>query len=99
MEKELLAILALNVFGFAFFGKFESETPWWRPIIKWSFLVSIVWTVAYYFGHTVALFFILGMTILSLVVHFAWCYKKGIHPVNATPRRKYFELRGWTWRE
>ena len=23
----------------------------------------------------------------------------GIHPFRATPRRKYYERRGWTWQE
>lgn len=99
MEKELLALLVMHIIGVGLFGKFESESPWWRAILKWSMLLSIVWTVSYLYGHTVALYAILGMTIFSLIVHFAWCYKNGIHPIAATPRRKYFELRGWKWIE
>jgi len=35
----------------------------------------------------------------GLTVHFMWCRRHGIDPVHATPRRKYYALRGWTWRE
>jgi hypothetical protein len=31
--------------------------------------------------------------------HFTWCRRNGIHPLYATPRRRYYELRGWMWRE
>ena len=30
---------------------------------------------------------------------FWWGRKHSIHPVNATPRRKYYQLRGWDWPE
>ena len=31
------------------------------------------------------------------VFHFVWCRRHGIDPLRATPRRRYYELRGWTW--
>jgi hypothetical protein len=31
--------------------------------------------------------------------HFIWCAKNGINPITAEPRRRYYELRGWVWRE
>ena len=27
------------------------------------------------------------------------CRKHGIHPLHATPRRRYYELRRWEWKE
>ena len=33
------------------------------------------------------------------IVHTVWCKKHSIHPIYATPRRKYYELRGWVWPE
>jgi hypothetical protein len=99
MEKELLALLFTNVMGYAVFGKFESHSPWWRSVLKWSAMVGIIWTLSTYFGHTVALLVLLAMMSLAIFIHFYWCKKNGIHPIAATPRKKYFELRGWTWEE
>jgi hypothetical protein len=99
MEKELLALLFINVMGYGVFGKFESHSPWWRSVLKWSAMVGIVWAVSTYFGQSVALFVLLAMTALAIVIHVLWCNKHGIHPIEATPRKKYFELRGWKWEE
>ena len=49
-------------------------------------------------GHWALLFPALGVGV-GTTFHFVWCRKNGIHPWAATPRRKYYELRGWTWRE
>ena len=35
----------------------------------------------------------------GLTFHFVWCQRNGIHPLRATPRRRYYQLRGWTWPE
>jgi hypothetical protein len=99
MEKELLALLFINVMGYAIFGKFESHSPWWRSVLKWSAMVAFLWTLTAYFGHAVALIVLLILTIMAISIHILWCTKHGIHPIAATPRRKYFELRGWKWEE
>ena len=99
MEKELLALLFINVMGYGIFGKFESHSPWWRSVLKWAAMVGIVWTLATYFGHNVALIVLFFLMVLAVFVHFYWCNKHGIHPIAATPRKKYFELRGWKWEE
>ena len=99
MEKELLALFALHTVGFAVFGKFESHSPWWRSILKWTITLGAVWVISTNYGHSAALYTILAMTVLSVIVHFVWCYKHGIHPIAATPRKKYFAIRGWTWTE
>jgi hypothetical protein len=39
------------------------------------------------------------MSGLGLVVHLVWCRKNGIDPLRATPRRRYYEMRGWDWPE
>ena len=99
METELLALLFINVMGYGVFGKFESHSPWWRSVLKWSAMVGIVWTISSYFGHSAALIFLLAMMVLAIFIHVRWCTKHGIHPIAATPRKKYFELRGWKWEE
>ena len=39
-----------------------------------------------------------GLGVLGLSPHFWWCRRHGIHPLYATPRRRYYELRGgWSW--
>jgi hypothetical protein len=99
MAPELLALFAFHTLGVAVFGKFESETAWWRLTLKWIALFGITYWLANSFGHGVALTAILLLMIAGLGFHFWWCAKHKIHPVQATPRKKYFELRGWEWKE
>jgi len=42
---------------------------------------------------------LLGAGVAGAAFHMVWCRRNGIHPWNATPRRRYYELRGWVWRE
>jgi hypothetical protein len=99
MEAELLTLLILHILGVAVFGKFESETAWWRIVVKWTILVLLTYLFHFYRGHTGA-FVLIGVTASAgLSFHFYWCIKNGIHPLNATPRKKYYALRHWTWNE
>jgi hypothetical protein len=50
------------------------------------------------FGHRALLLPVLG-GVAGVAAHFVWCRRHGIDPLRATPRRKYYELRGWTWPE
>jgi hypothetical protein len=99
MERILLVLLIGHIIGVAFFGKFEAESPWWRAILKWSIIMGIIYGVSAAFGAGVTMYVLIGLFVVSLIVHFTWCHMHGIHPIQATPRKKYFELRGWTWRE
>ena len=98
IELELGVLLALVVFGTALFGVFEVETPKWRRVLKWAVVTG--GTVALYFaiGH-VALVILMGLSAGAVVYHGWWCRCHGIHPIHATPRREYYRLRGWDWRE
>ncbi len=99
MEAELLALLIMQVAGLSIFGKFQSETPWWQMTFKWFMIIVITYMLFSFFGH-VATFSALGfLLILSLLIHFMWCKHHGIHPLKATPKRKYYELRNWKWTE
>ena len=98
IELELYVLLALFVLGTLIFDVFEVETARWRKILKW-FIVS-AGTIGLYHvvGHR-ALAFPLVLGMVGTAFHFSWCRKHGIHPIHATPRRKYYELRGWSWPE
>jgi peptidoglycan biosynthesis protein MviN/MurJ (putative lipid II flippase) len=96
MTLELATLLAMAILGPAFFSPFETETPGWRKALKWGVVVGA--TVALYpvAGHW-SLVLPFTLAALGLTVHFWWCHREGIHPLRATPRRRYYELRHWTW--
>ena len=98
VELELYVLLALMTLGMSMFAVFEVETPRWRKVLKWSIL--IVGTVGLYYavGHVAVLLPIAAVAVGG-VVHVVWCRKHGIHPLYATPRRRYYELRHWDWPE
>lgn len=94
IELELAFLLALVTLGQVFFGHFEAETSKVRRLVKWAIID----------GATVGLYFVVGHWALALPIvmagagstfHFAWCRRNGIDPWRATPRRRYYELRGW----
>jgi hypothetical protein len=74
------------------------ETPWWRKALKWALITALTLALAAAVGHWALLFPIVA-GFAGIGFHFWWCRKNGIDPVHATPRRRYYELRGWTWRE
>jgi hypothetical protein len=95
---ELSVLLAFAVLGSAIFAPFEIETPVWRKILKWGMVIGITLVLAAVAGHWAVLVPVLG-GVIGVVGHTVWCRRHGIHPLRATPRRKYYALRGWTWRE
>ena len=98
IELELYFLLTFLTLGMVISRRFEVETPAWRGILKWTIL--ILGTVGLYqvVGHWSLLFPAAGLVIGS-TVHVVWCRKHDIHPLSASPRRKYYELRGWAWPE
>ena len=98
IELELGVLLGMFVVGESIFGPFEVETPAWRKILKWAVVVGLTLTLYQPFGH-LALAVPLGLGGLGTAFHFVWCAKNEIHPFHATPRRRYYELRGWEWAE
>ncbi|MBP9851731.1 MAG: hypothetical protein KBC67_00535 [Candidatus Pacebacteria bacterium] len=98
IEIELGILIIIQLLASSFFGHFEVGTPAWRKIVKWLVLDSI--TVALYFGiGHYALIFPLAIAILGTTVHIRICKKNGIDPLKATPRDKYYKLRGWKLEE
>ncbi len=98
IELELGILLGLLLFGSEVFAPFEIETAVWRKILKWTLVIVLTLTLYGFIGHWAAVVPI-GFSCLGLVVHFVWCRKNGIHPFRATPRKRYYQLRGWDWHE
>ncbi len=98
IELELGVLLGLLLFGSEVFAPFEVETPAWKKILKCSFVIALTLTLYGFIGHWAAVVPV-GLGSLGLVVHFVWCRKNGIHPFRATPRRRYYQLRGWDWHD
>ena len=95
---ELSVLLVLAILGTSFFAVFEVETPGWRKALKWAFLSGATLGLSVVVGHWALLLPFFG-AIAGLGFHVGWCARHGIDPVRATPRRRYYELRGWKWVE
>ncbi len=98
MAIELGVLLAITILGGTGFAVFEVETPWWRKALKWTLVTALTLGLAAAVGHW-ALLFPIAAGLAGVTFHVWWCRKHGIDPVHATPRRRYYELRGWAWRE
>ena len=98
IELELSVLLFLLTVGMVTFGRFEVERPVWRGLLKWAIIIGGTVGLHRIVGHWAlllpAIMFALGGT-----VHLIWCRRHDIHPIYATPRRRYYELRGWAWPE
>ena len=98
IELELIILLFIQLLGTSFFSRFEAGTAVWKKILKWITLDAITIGLFYFIGHF-ALLFPAVILLIGLSIHFYFCRKHGIDPIKATPRKKYYELRGWVWEE
>jgi len=98
IELELSILLALAVLGAETFAPFEVETPVWKKISKWTVVIGGTLGLYQFVGHW-SLLFAAVPGLAGLAFHFIWCSRNEIHPLRATPRRRYYELRGWEWHE
>jgi hypothetical protein len=96
IEFELGVLLALSILGQSIFAAFAIETPAWQKIAKWSAIVAITLSLYGLVGHW-ALSIPFAAVTVGMTIHFVWCGRHGIDPVRATPKRRYYELRGWQW--
>ena len=94
VELELAFLLVVSNLGQIVFGRFEIETPRWRKLLKWTLVHA----------GTIALYFVVGhwslvwpgfALLVGVTFHFVWCRRNDIHPLDATPLDRYYELRGW----
>ena len=98
VELELYVLLAVLILGSSVFAVFEIETAGWRKAFNWFIVTAGTVGLYYAVGHF-ALLVPFGLGALGASFHFWWCRKHDIHPIHATPRRRYYELRGWSWPE
>lgn len=98
IELELAELLIIQLIGTSFFSRFEGETHPLKKITKWLIIAIITSGMYYWVQHWALAFPALAM-IPGMIFHFMWCKKNGIDPLKATPRKKYYELRGWKWEE
>lgn len=96
IELELLVLLGVSIVGTSVFAPFEVETAAWRKVVKWVVVSGATLALYGWVGHrALAVPLVLGA--VGLAFHFWWCRRNGIHAFRATPRRRYYELRGWDW--
>ena len=98
IELELAVLLLMVTLGASIFAAFEVETPGWRKVLKWLLIQGGTIGLFYLVGHWALVLPLSGLAV-GLTVHFVWCRRNGIDPLAATPRRRYYELRGWRWPE
>ena len=98
MEIELIILIIIQLLGTSLFVQFEIETPAIKRIMKWLILDGLTLLLFRFIGHWCLLFPAIMLTI-GTSFHFYWCKKNGIDPFKATPRKRYYELRGWKWEE
>ncbi len=98
IELELALLFVAQTIGTGIFAAFEVETPAWRKITKWLVMAAITLGLYRVVGHW-SLVFPLFFLLVGISFHLFWCRKHGIDPLRATPRRKYYELRGWPWHD
>lgn len=96
IEVELLVVAIIVILGADVFAPFEVETPAWKKVCKWSLFLLIVLAAYPLIGHWILLV-IAMLSGAGATVHWRWCRAHGIDPWRATPRRRYYALRGWTW--
>jgi hypothetical protein len=96
IELELAVLLAVAILGQSTFAVFEVEKPAWRKVLKWALICVLTLLLYRAAGHWALLFPAVAL-VAATTFHFVWCARHGIHPLRATPRRRYYELRGWVW--
>ncbi len=98
IEAEFAALFVVVALGSSLFDRFETETPVVRKLLRWVLAAALTLGSYAWIGHW-ALAVLAGFALLGTIVHVIWCRANGIHPLTAEPRRRFYELRGWKWRD
>lgn len=94
IELELGVLLILQTILIKLFAPFELESPVIPRLLRWFAIDAVTVGLYYLIGHWALIAPMLPIT-AGTIFHIVWCRKHGIHPLKATPRKKYYELRGW----
>jgi hypothetical protein len=93
---EISLVCGITAFGSIFFGHFEEHTPKYRRALKLVFFNAMVVFLSACFGRTWSLVFLGIVLSAGVYVHAIWLPGKGINGLTGEPKKKYYELRGWT---
>ena len=93
---EIAIVCGIFAFGGIFFGHFEEHTPKIRRVLKLVLFNVVVVLLSKYLGRIWSFGF-LGILLLGVAyIHGIWLPGKGINGLTGEPKRKYYELKGWT---
>jgi hypothetical protein len=93
---EVAIVCGITSIGSIFFGHFEEHTPKIRRALKLILLNAVIVLMSKYLGRIWSFSF-LGLMLLGVAyVHGIWLPGKGINGLTGKPKRKYYELKGWT---
>ena len=96
IELELAVLLAIRAIGGIVFGRFDVDDAVSKKLIKWIAIDGGTVALYYLIGHW-ALAVRIGLFAAATTAHFIACRREGFDPITATPRRKYYEFKGWDW--
>ena len=82
--------------GFLSFGRFEVGVPPWRRVLRAALYLGMVLGLRRVAGPRWAHTWLLGLPTIGATFHVGWCLAHGIDPLNAEPRDRYYQARGWT---
>ena len=93
---EVALVCGMTAFGSIFFGHFEEHTPKIKRVLKLIMFNFIVVLISIYLGRIWSFGF-LGIILLGVIyIHAIWLPGKGINGLTGEPKKKYYELKGWT---
>lgn len=95
-QVEWAALFVVCALVTSVFDRFEVETAAWRKCARWALAAGLTVGTTPALGHW-SLAVLGGFAAIGGCMHWWWCTRHGIDPLRATPRRRYYELRGWTW--
>ena len=96
IEAEFAALFAVAALGSGFLDKFETETPTARKLARWALAAVLTLGASGWIAHS-ARAVLAGFALIGTAAHLIRCRMNGIHPSNAAPRRRYYELRRRRW--
>ena len=98
MGLDLAVLLAIAVLGQSTFAVFEVETPAWRKILKWGIVIGLTLTLAAFVGHWALCPAARRRNRRCRRPHDLVSQAR-YRSAARDARRRYYDLRGWTWQE